>query len=87
MAVRIWVQQRELLVIAYFKETGGSPAKWGDHRTKWGRSSEVLFWGEDLCYLGTLNGSQLLTSFEGVTSRAPGGPSGTERERRQWSEG
>ena len=29
MVVRIWVQQRELLVIANFKEAEGSPANWG----------------------------------------------------------
>lgn len=29
MVVRIWVQQRELLVIANFKEAEGSPGKWG----------------------------------------------------------
>lgn len=40
MVVRIWVQQRELLVIAHFQEAEGSPAKWGGvgvgHRTKRG---------------------------------------------------
>lgn len=29
MVVCIWVQQRELLVIANFKEAEGSPANWG----------------------------------------------------------
>ena len=38
MVVRIWVQQRELLVIANFKEAEGSPARWGKHGTKPGRS-------------------------------------------------
>lgn len=41
MVARIWVQQRELLVIAKFEEAEGSPAKWGDQRTKAGRSPEV----------------------------------------------
>lgn len=42
MVVRIWVQRRELLVIAHLKEAEGGPAKWGDPRTTSGRSP-VLF--------------------------------------------
>ena len=38
MVVRIWVQQRELLVIANFKEAEGSPERWGKHWTKSERS-------------------------------------------------
>lgn len=29
MVVRIWVQERELLVIAHFKEAEGGSVKWG----------------------------------------------------------
>lgn len=44
MVVRIWVQQRELLVIANFKEAGQSPAKymgsWNKNQEGWQR---ILF--------------------------------------------